>query len=89
MSMQRHFRSLARYNRWANARLYATAADLSVAQYNENRGAFFGSLNGTLNHLLVTDRIWMNRLTGSGPTYDRLNLVLHEDLATLRPARAS
>ena len=85
--MQRHFRSLARYNRWANVRLYAAAADLSVAQYNENRGAFFGSLNGTLNHLLVTDRIWMNRFTGSGPTYDRLNLVLHDDLATLRAAR--
>jgi uncharacterized damage-inducible protein DinB len=89
MSMQRHFRSLARYNRWANARLYDAAALLTGAQFNENRGAFFGSMKGTLNHLLVTDRIWMNRFTGGGPTYDRLDLVLFEDLAALRAARGA
>jgi uncharacterized damage-inducible protein DinB len=87
MSMQRHYRSLARYNRWANARLYAAAADLTVAQYRQDQGAFFKSVHGTLNHLLVTDRIWMNRFTGQGPTHDRLDLVLFEDFAPLRDAR--
>lgn len=48
---------------------------------------FFGSVKGTLNHLVVTDRIWMSRFTGHGPTYDRLNLVLHEDFPSLRAAR--
>ena len=81
------YRSFASYNRWANARLYDAAATLTAAQFHDNRGAFFGSLCGTLNHLLVTDRIWMNRFMGSGPTYDRLNLVLHEELGALRIER--
>jgi uncharacterized damage-inducible protein DinB len=87
MTLQHHFRSLARYNQWANRRLYDAAAELTAAQFGEDRGAFFGSLKGTLNHLLVTDRIWMARFTGQGPTYDRLNLILHEDLSNLRSAR--
>jgi uncharacterized damage-inducible protein DinB len=85
--MQHHFRSLARYNRWANARLYDAVDMLTVEQFSTDRGAFFGSAKGTLNHLLVTDRIWMNRFTGTGPAYDRLNLVLHEDFPGLRTAR--
>jgi uncharacterized damage-inducible protein DinB len=85
--LQHHFRSLANYNRWANLRLYDAAAGLTAAQFAVNRGAFFGSVRGTLNHLLVTDRIWMNRFTGSGPTYDRLDLTLHESFDRLRAAR--
>ena len=50
---------LALYNRWANERLYATAAQLTPEALAVDRGAFFGSLLGTLNHLLVTDRLWM------------------------------
>jgi uncharacterized damage-inducible protein DinB len=87
MMMSAHFRMLARYNDWANRRLYARAAELADTDYRAERGAFFGSVHGTLNHLLVTDRIWMNRLTGEGPTYPRLDLLLFEDLASLRSAR--
>ena len=85
--MKAHFDSLARYNAWANARLYDAAAGLSDAEYRADRGAFFRSMHGTLNHLLVTDRIWMQRITGQGDAPDRLDATLHENLPALREAR--
>ena len=60
------FRQLAAYNRWANARLYSAALDLSNQAYRLHIGVFSGSLHGTLNHLLLTDRLWLRRLTGEG-----------------------
>jgi len=82
-----HVAMMARYNAWANARLYAAARSLPDAAYRKNVGAFFGSLHGTLNHLLVTDRIWMRRLTGTGEHPDRLDAILYDDLAPLEQAR--
>lgn len=84
-----HFRTMADYNRWANSRLYAAAAALPDASYRQQAGAFFGSLHGTLNHLLVGDRIWMRRLTGTGEAPTRLDAILFERLEELRAARAS
>jgi len=85
--MKAHFQTLAAYNRWANRRLYEAAARLSEAQYREGRGAFFGSLHGTLNHILTGDRIWLRRMTDEGPAPARLNEIVHEDLGALRLAR--
>lgn len=64
MNLVNTFSELARYNRWANARLYQAALALPDALYRQNAGVFFHSLHGTLNHLLLTDRIWLTRLTG-------------------------
>ncbi len=77
----------AAYNRWANERIYAAAAGLADADYRADRGAFFKSLHGTLNHLLVGDRIWMRRFTGEGEAPNRLDAILYEDFASLRAAR--
>ena len=85
--MKAHFEMLSRYNRWANQLLYAAAEALPDASYREDRGVFFKSMKGTLNHLLVSDRIWMHRFTGKGDAPDRLDAVLFEDLASLRDAR--
>jgi len=85
--MQPHFAMFARYNEWANRRLYAAAGALSDGEYRADRGAFFGSVHGTLNHLLVGDRLWMHRFTGAGPTYSRLHEVAFEDREALREAR--
>ena len=85
--MKTYFQMFASYNAWANARLYDAAAGLTDAQYRENRGAFFKSVHGTLNHLLVTDRVWMRRITGQGTAPDRLDAILFEDFAGLRAAR--
>ncbi len=87
--MPDHFRTFARYNRWANRRLYDAAAKLTNTQYFEDRGAFFGSMHGTLNHLLTGDRIWMKRLTGEGDAPKALDAILHQTLDQLAPARAA
>ena len=90
--MKSYFQMFARYNQWANRALYDAAATLTDAQYREDRGAFFGSVHGTLNHLLTTDRIWFQRITGnaaSGTVPDRLNAILFEDFARLRAARVA
>ena len=85
--MLRQYRMFAAYNRWANALVYAAAAELSDAEFHSDRGAFFGSLHRTLNHLLVADRIWMKRFTGTGEAPSTLDAVLYEELETLTAAR--
>jgi uncharacterized damage-inducible protein DinB len=79
----------AHYNAWANDRLYEAAARLPGEQYRADRGAFFKSVHGTLNHLLVTDRIWMQRFTGEGDAPNRLDAILFEAFDELRVARAA
>jgi uncharacterized damage-inducible protein DinB len=82
-----NFRQLADYNRWANLRLYGAALDMPEEVYRRPTGVFFSSLHGTLNHLLLTDRIWLKRLTGAGDHPDRLNAILYEDRKDLLRAR--
>lgn len=60
-------RAFARYNRWMNAKVYAAAARLSDEERKRDRGAFFGSIHRTMNHILVADRIWLGRLAGRVP----------------------
>jgi uncharacterized damage-inducible protein DinB len=81
------FQMLAAYNGWANERLYDAAARIPDAEYRRDRGAFFGSLHGTLNHLLLGDRIWMHRFTGEGEEPKELDAILYEDFAELCAAR--
>jgi uncharacterized damage-inducible protein DinB len=85
--MKTHYTTFAAYNAWANLRLYEAAASLTDPEYRADKGAFFKSLHGTLNHLLATDRIWMQRFTGEGDAPARLDAILHETLPALRAAR--
>lgn len=87
--MKVHFEQFAGYNRWANARLYQAALALDEAAYGRDIGLFFRSLSGTLNHLLVADRIWMKRLTGAGEAPSRLDSTIHADRRELARARAA
>jgi uncharacterized damage-inducible protein DinB len=82
-----NFRQLADYNRWANLRLYGAALDMPEAQYRRATGVFFGSLHGTLNHLLLADRIWLKRLTGTGEHPNRLDAILYDNRQDLLRAR--
>jgi uncharacterized damage-inducible protein DinB len=85
--MTERYRMFAGFNRWANERLYAKAAELTDAEYRADRGAFFKSVHGTLNHLLVGDRIWMHRFDGTGDYPTKLDAILFDDLAGLHAAR--
>ena len=85
--MKAHFEMMAAYNAWANRRLYAAAEELPEEDYRADLGAFFRSVHGTLNHLVVADRIWLARFRGEAvPTYD-LSQILYEDRAELAEAR--
>ena len=85
--LKEHFDQLAAYNRWANRRVYNDASTLPDEVRKRGAGLFFGSVHGTLNHLLVADYIWMRRFTGDGPQPERLNQILYEDFGELRAAR--
>ncbi len=82
---------MARYNRWQNENLYGAADTLSDDERRRERGAFFGSIHKTLNHLLWGDRTWMSRFTdlpkpgGGIPT----SIALHEAWDELKSARSA
>ncbi|WP_274424532.1 DinB family protein [Chelativorans sp. YIM 93263] len=85
--MKRHFEMMAAYNRWANELLYQAAAELTPDEFSQDTGAFFGSMKGTLNHILVADRIWMRRFTGEGDAPTRLDAILHNAFPALKLSR--
>ena len=80
-------RTMARYNRWMNRALYDCSERLTDAQRKEDVGAFFKSLHGTLNHLLVGDSVWMGRFVGPVFVPTSLAQELHADFGELRRAR--
>lgn len=79
--------AMARYNRWMNGKVYEAAATLSDEQRKADRGAFFQSVHGTLNHLLLCDEAWMQRLHGQPVTMTSPRQELHSDFGALRTAR--
>ncbi len=86
-SLIRNFRTLARYNTLANVRLYEACARLSDAERKKARPAFFGSIHGTLNHIMVGDRIWLARFAGEEVPSTNLDAILYDDFDELRRAR--
>jgi uncharacterized damage-inducible protein DinB len=84
-----YFTTLARYNQWANRRLYDACAALDDDAYRAPRPAFFGSIHATLNHIMVGDRIWTGRIAGTSPADLRLDQILYDDLPSLAAARGA
>ena len=58
-------RAMAAYNRWQNRSLYREADALTDVERKQQCGAFFGSIHGTLSHLLFGDQVWMHRFAGT------------------------
>ena len=85
--MKAHFEMFAAYNAWANRRLYDAAAEMDDAALKAPAGAFFGSLFGTLSHLLIGDQAWMNRFDGEGPVPTSMEGLPFDALPALRTAR--
>lgn len=88
MSIKTVFVTMARYNRWMNEKLYQCCSTLDEDALRLDRGAFFKSIWGTLNHLLVADRLWLGRF------HDRpfeftggLDAALYPDFRKLRAGR--
>ena len=87
MELAIHFRMLARYNRIANERIFEACAKLDEAEYRKTRNGSFGSIHSLLNHVLLGDRVWMDRFQGGGQETPRLDMVLAESFSELRSAR--
>ena len=72
-----------------NRQLYDCCASLPDTDRKQERDAFFGSIHGTLNHLLLGDRIWLGRFKGQSFTTSRLDQELYSDFQELRCERAA
>lgn len=67
-----NYRFLARYNRWFNERLYAACEQLPPEERRRDRGAFFGSIQATLAHLVWADKTWLARFAAQGVAFPSL-----------------
>jgi uncharacterized damage-inducible protein DinB len=85
--MKTHFERMSRYNRWANRRLYGAVAQLDEVEFHAKRSGFSPSIAKTLNHLVVTDRIWLGRLSGRLSEHRNLDEMPYGDLQALTAAR--
>ncbi|MGN2254159.1 DinB family protein [Frateuria sp. GZRe12] len=74
---------MARYNRWMNSRLYAATGQLGDAEARADRGAFFGSILSTLEHILAADEHWLRRFATGFPKLASLDAVRSEPLPEL------
>ena len=86
-SLIAHFQTLARYNTLANRRLYDACARLDDFELKVDRRGFFRSIHGTLNHIMVGDRIWLARFGGAEVLSSELDRILYDGFAALRQAR--
>ena len=95
-----NYRFLAKYNHWFNGRLFDACEQLSDTDRRRDRGAFFGSITGSLNHLLWADRLWLGRFAAQGVAFPALTpellelpagalhgTVIHDEWTQLRGAR--
>jgi uncharacterized damage-inducible protein DinB len=79
--------ALAEYNRWMNERVYDTCGRLTDSERKKDHGAFFHSIHGTLNHLLLADHIWMGRFQGEPFQASSLDQELYSAFSELEEAR--
>lgn len=86
MNNANYYAVMADYNHWMNQKLYAICNKISDAKRKENLGAFFNSIHGTLNHILVGDRIWLGRFTAQ-PFAAKLDQELYADFDRLQQER--
>lgn len=99
MGLQPHFLLMATYNQWMNDTVYDAASKMSKAELFADKGAYFGSIFGTLNHIVVADTIWLKRFATHPsstttlavmvalPTPERLDQVMFDDLDGLKTHR--
>ena len=86
--MRDHFQLFSRYNLWANRTLYDAVAALPAEEIARDRRGFFGSILGTLNHVLLGDRVWFARMMGEEyGWFQSLDQILFAEFDVLRQER--
>ena len=89
MITSEYFRVMADYNMWMNERLFELCRSIDDAERKSDKAAFFGSIHGTLNHILYGDLAFMSRFTGDPAVIPELGVELHDDFDELWQARSS
>jgi uncharacterized damage-inducible protein DinB len=87
MNAKTYARGMAAYNQWMNEKIFACASELSDEVRTRDMGAFFGSIHLTLNHLVVVDAAWLERLHGEPVTMTSTREERYPDFAELWSAR--
>jgi len=82
-----NFQLLSNYNTWANTKIFSSCKKLDDTEYKKDRRAFFSSIHGTLNHLLVVDKAYISRIKGKDHGLISLNQILYENLLQLEEER--
>lgn len=80
---------MCRYNRWMNQRIYAICQEIPDDERRRDRGAFFRSIHGTLNHLVYSDLAFLSRFTGDPPEVPPIGVELYADFDELARVRAA
>jgi len=75
--------SAAKYNLWANNRIYNALKKMSDKDRKENRKAFFKSIHNTMNHILLADLLYRQRIEKKPITFTSLDEVIFEDFSEL------
>lgn len=78
---------MSAYNRWMNQRIYALCEEIPDARRKRDIGAFFKSIHGTLNHILLADRVWIGRFKHQPFVVAALDQELYADFSELRAER--
>jgi uncharacterized damage-inducible protein DinB len=84
-----HGQLMAQYNEWMNSRMYALCASIPDAELHRDRGAFFGSIYGSLNHIAYGDLAFLSRFTGTPSVVPEPGADLFGTFSLLRAERAT
>ncbi|MGI0492729.1 DinB family protein [Alkalinema pantanalense CENA528] len=82
-----YYTTMAEYNQWMNQKIYSACESISDSDRNADRGVFFKSIHGTLDHILWGDRMWLSRLAEAAPPTVKLGELLYPNFADLQEQR--
>lgn len=82
------FNIQAKYNKWMNDHFYMLCDSIADEERKRDVGAFFKSIHGTLNHILLGDRLWMSRFQNTDFDIESLDQELYSDYGELKKQRA-
>ncbi len=82
-----YYTLMANYNQWMNQKLYGVCDQISDQERKSDRGAFFRSIHGTLNHLLYGDKAWMGRFTEQPFYVPNWGQMMYDDFELLKQER--
>jgi uncharacterized damage-inducible protein DinB len=89
MNIKDHCLNMVVYSRWASERLFVVADQLPDEKYRAARKLAFDSIHGTLNHILLVERLWLDRCRSQYYEFETLADEQESDRATLKAAAIS